>query len=673
MTRGVLLAAALVVLAAYAHNALPHLTTLPRVNVDEPWLMERGFQVMRTGSSLQPMLGLPGPYYLQPGYGYLLAAWFKVFGVGLRQARLLGVALGLGILVCVAVVGAGLLGPDAGVAAAAFLAADSTFLGGVRNARTDIPSVFFIAASLACMTYAARLRRAWMFAASGACLGAAMLCHGNAFWAGVILLAWFVLEFGNASVTVPYGYAFLAGATATFGPYAAIVIARWTIVQQQIATFASPRVPGWRLSFLLTQILAEAERYRGWYFGLVTNLVPNPPLRVFQIASAIGVVLLALEAKRSSGARRVLVLAVGAAAIFAAFINNKVPVYLPHLLIGFSLAAGYAVVRAARVLRVPALALIGVMLYSAAGVAYYERWYRSALTSELVPYERTEATLRTLVPPGPSVVVASPHFWTPFHDDSGVTFLSYSSGAPEARSDGRAAFDLVTGDRPLWLAVDEYQWMPDAESVQRALPPGASRGWIWFIGEHCVLAGEALGTAYGTIALYRCQMDGRPDAAPLRIVGDAVEYVPGDSALRQTSAELSLWPKYEDARRSSSSRPSVRLDDDGLRVSGTGWPGIQYPFPAARGERYLVRSDVARARPGDLLYLGMWQHPQVLSLSGASSSGIAVPLMLPAWFPHDRAFVATGSPVRVVMYSEAPETDFLVRNFSIHRLRASTH
>jgi len=42
----------------YLHNTLPFLTMLPRVNVDEPWLMERGYQVMRTGIPSQPMLGL---------------------------------------------------------------------------------------------------------------------------------------------------------------------------------------------------------------------------------------------------------------------------------------------------------------------------------------------------------------------------------------------------------------------------------------------------------------------------------------------------------------------------------------------------------------------------------------------------------------------------------------
>jgi len=32
-------AALLVVLVVYLHNTLPYLTMLPRVNVDEPWLM----------------------------------------------------------------------------------------------------------------------------------------------------------------------------------------------------------------------------------------------------------------------------------------------------------------------------------------------------------------------------------------------------------------------------------------------------------------------------------------------------------------------------------------------------------------------------------------------------------------------------------------------------------
>src|SRR5262249_33884905 len=140
------LAGLALVALVYAHNTLPHLTTMPRVNVDEPWLMERAYQVLRTGVPSQPMLGLQTAYYLQGGYGYLLAPWFAVAGVGLFQARLFAVLLGLGIVAMVAWIGRRLADGTAGVWAALFLAADSNFLGGVRNARTDIPSVFFATA-----------------------------------------------------------------------------------------------------------------------------------------------------------------------------------------------------------------------------------------------------------------------------------------------------------------------------------------------------------------------------------------------------------------------------------------------------------------------------------------------------------------------------------------------
>src|SRR5258708_10125516 len=86
------------VAAVYLHNTLPYLTMMPRVNVDEPWLMERAYQVMETGIPSQPMLGLRHAYLLQVGYGYLLASWMALSGVVLFQARVLGVLLGLGIV-----------------------------------------------------------------------------------------------------------------------------------------------------------------------------------------------------------------------------------------------------------------------------------------------------------------------------------------------------------------------------------------------------------------------------------------------------------------------------------------------------------------------------------------------------------------------------------------------
>ena len=236
------------------------------------------------------------PYLLQVGYGYLLAPWFGLFGVGLFQARLLGVLLGLGVLLLVASIGRRTIDATAGLAAALFLAADSNFLGGVRNARTDIPSVFFVALALCAYLIGRERSRAGWFAASGAAVGLAMLCHGNAFWIAPILLVWYLRDYGRRALTAPFGYAFLGGLLLTFGPYLAIVAMRWADVRTQIGNFAADRVPGWRPAFLIQQVMLEAQRYRNWYFGLVTNTVPNPLLWAFQAATVAGIGALALRA-----------------------------------------------------------------------------------------------------------------------------------------------------------------------------------------------------------------------------------------------------------------------------------------------------------------------------------------------------------------------------------------
>jgi len=671
-------AGVLAVALIYLHNTLPYLTMMPRVNVDEPWLMERGYQVMRTGISSQPMLRLDHAYLLQVGYGYLLAAWMSLFGVGLLQVRLLAAMLGLGIVVMVAAIGRRTIDPLTGLAAALFLALDSNFLGGARSARTDIPSVFFVVAALAAFVRGRRRADSRWFACAGACLGLAMLCHGNAFWAGVIMIAWLCLDYGQRVVFVPFGYAVLGGWLLTFGPYLAVVLVRWADVQVQIGNFAADRVPGLRPAFVVEQVLREAERYRGWYFGLVTNTVPNPLLLTFQAAIVAGVAALVWRSWRPrvgeavadpAGPVRLLILAVGAAVVFAAFVNNKVPVYLPHLMIGFSLAAGFAVSEVASLVpakRRSAFTVIFVLAYGAAGVAYYEKWYSTVRKGELVPYEETDATLRALVPGGPKYVFASPQFWTTFHAEPATTFYSYTAGQP-ASDASSTTVPGVADDRPIVLVVDEYQWLSELTGVSSSSTEW-QRSWIAFIEQHCVLDGVALGTAHGTMAAYRCALGMAPAGGPPRLIGGATEYRIGDVVMEQGAADLAQWPRYEDPRRTASQHPDVRLTAEGVRVSGTGWPGIVRMMPATPGERYVVTATTHGTRDGDLLYLGTWQQPQLLSLSGASSSGIPGPLVAPRWFPQARAFRATAMAVRVLVYSEAPQTDFVISSLQIRRL-----
>jgi hypothetical protein len=371
------------------------------------------------------------------------------------------------------------------------------------------------------------------------------------------------------------------------------------------------------------------------------------------------------------GAARLLILAAGSVLIFAGFINNKVPVYLPHLLIGFALAAGFTVSQAARLVRRPALVLLFVGVYGAVGVAYYEKWYASVGKSELVPYESTEATLLALVPPGPKYVFASPQFWPPFHAQPGTTFYSYAAAQP-VFSPSVATLAGANDDRPIYLVVDEAQWLPELSAGVSAPTTAWQQGWIQFIERNCGLDSYALGTAHGTLALYHCALGYWPDTLWGRLIGGSTDYSIGDRVLAQTAADLARWTRYDDPRRTSSARPDVQLAAGGLRISGTGWPGIVKMLDVSPGQRYLVRVSTHNTHDGDLLYLGTWQQRQVRSLSGASSSGIPAPLIREAWFPGDRAFIATAPQVQVRIYSEAPATDFAITSLDVFRLTPRT-
>jgi hypothetical protein len=361
---------------------------------------------------------------------------------------------------------------------------------------------------------------------------------------------------------------------------------------------------------------------------------------------------------------------VGGAAIFAALINNKVPVYIPHILIGFALAAGFAVTEAASWLsatRRTALVLTFIVGYGAAGAAYYGKWYARERKGELLPYEQTEATLRAIVPDGPKYVYASPQFWTPFHAEPGVTFYSYTAAHP-TESAGLTELPGAGDDRPIELVVDEYQWLPELVGASSSSAEW-QQTWIDFIEHHCGLRAAALGTAHGTIATYECRLASKPQLPPARLVGGTATYRADEVALHQTAADLARWNRYDDPRRAAGEHPAVRLTPAGVEISGSGWPGIVTVLNTTPGERYLVRTTTAGTRDGDLLYVGVWQTPEVRSLGGAASAGMAAALHLPSWFPSERGFEATASGVRLLVYSEAAATDFTISSLDVYRLR----
>jgi 4-amino-4-deoxy-L-arabinose transferase-like glycosyltransferase len=672
-------------LLALAHHTFPYLTMMPRVNVDEPWLMERAYQVLHTGQPRQPMLGLDRAYLLQPGYAYLLAPWFGLFGLGMFQARVFSVLLSFGIVLVVAGIGRRLAGAAAGLLAAGYLLSDSNFLGNIRMTRTDIPAVFFIAIALYLFLVGRDSRKSIWYAASGFSSAAAMLCHGNSFWVAVVLGVWYVCENGRHTPTRPQGYAYAAALLAGLAPYLVVIGLNWDELRVQIGNFAGDRVPGWRPASVLQQILLERERYRNWYFGLITNAVPNPLLWCFQIATAGGIARLLFVASSSrsdSAARRravlLLTLSLGAAAIFAGFINNKAHVYMPNLLIGFSLVAGaftawVAIVIAAatakllpaRRIDASAVAVALILTHAAAGTAYYQKWYSLTRRSELLPYESTVRTIDYLVPPGPKYVIGSPHFWVPFAEQANVTFFSHTAPMPEGTTAG-TWLPWAKDRRPVFLIIDERQWEP--ELAAPAEDPGGQRAWLAFIAGQCRLRGYAPATAYGTLAAYECAREEPPAEQPVFLASDSGTYRVGDTVAEDGPGELRNWMPYKDPRPGAAP-VNVESSDGGVVVRGRRWPGIERTLNLKSGEPYLLTADVRVRSPEVLVSIGRWAPMEVTSLSGGSSAGIVEPAARPAWFPDGHAFIATSSTVRLLLYSESPDAEFTVTRVHVAHLR----
>src|SRR5207237_5858026 len=111
-------------------------------------------------------------------------------------------------------------------------------------------------------------------------------------------------------------------------------------------------------------------------------------------------------------------------------------------------------------------------------------------------------------------IYGSPHFWLPFHADPDTRFTSYALGP-----------DVVNFDRPVYLLVDESQWIADLTSSAAS---AAVRAWPRLIARSCAVDAIALGTAYGTIALYRCDSAFPPHPQTPRIVGDGTSYRIGE-------------------------------------------------------------------------------------------------------------------------------------------------
>ncbi len=434
----------LAVVSAFTFVASQRLATAPVPDLaDEPMMLQTPYELLYEGKFAQGMYRFLGGNIenswrsLEPGVLLMLAGVFKIFGYGLLQARAFNLAAAVGILVILFFIGRRLVNEKAGFAAIVLLASDLTFLERSRMIRTDfVPAMF---ALLAFYLYEiAEGRKSWrLYAASGVSAGVGVLGHPNVLYVvGAILLLMLMRRGFKALVSKPL----LQFILAMFAVLSYTIITDLLYYGELRLQYRDDEAHfgllsgGWTW---LSNILAEPERYAGWYTGagLTFANVPLTLIHVFQALAAAGIVYLigrALLGKRISADPRNRILLVTLVSIlFFALISRKTNFYLVHIETWLALCAGILIADSFDAVRgwrsynlryagllsgiLVTVALAGLVVYGFLLARQTRRYVREVRNPDLATFEEFKEVIRSVVPNGVCpVAVKAPVIWLAF-------------------------------------------------------------------------------------------------------------------------------------------------------------------------------------------------------------------------------------------------------------------
>ncbi|MCZ7569708.1 MAG: glycosyltransferase family 39 protein [Ardenticatenaceae bacterium] len=529
--------ALLLLLLLYWAVSLHHLTIVPPVYEDEPWQASTGYKLATEGVFGSDLFA--GFYHMDRRYyGYLplhplfLALSFRLFGLGLFQARLETVTLGLLTLALTASLGRRLFQSDAvGILSILFLL--SARLNGLtrvqptgvllldipRLARYDMVVPVFGLAALHTSLSAHRRRSDSRFLLTGLLAGLAGLGHlYGVFWlpALVILAIW------NARGSLPVRPLLLivVGFTLAWLPYLVYVATDLPDFRGQGRIYSqegrfSLLSPGWYLA----NLLAEPRRYGpglegGWHSVLrpgFWSALAGLPLAL--------IALLHRAVWRGDRAARLLVVpAVVIATLFALLIHSKLANYLVTLAPLGAVAAAWGAVAlwhwlgrvAAR--RWGRLALVAVLLAvfieGAARIVALELAARHT-----TPYADYVADVHRFIPSG-ARVLGLHNYWFGLNDTDYRAIW-----VPLRWTDPKLVPQPLPFDAALERVTPEFVLLDPRlqayfEEIAAPEAPGHEllTGFEGWMARHdACLVGRVEDATYGTMEIYRLRVrDSRP-------------------------------------------------------------------------------------------------------------------------------------------------------------------
>ena len=499
---------ALLAIGVFLASGLRHLAIVPQVYEDEPWQASTAYSLMTSGvfgsSLFAGFYDMDQRYYgFMPLHPLLLAGVFRIVGLGLAQARVETVLLGLATLGLTFALGARLFGAWVGGLAVALLVVvrwtGLTYvqLSGIplvdfaRIARYD-PLVPVIGLSALHVYLFARTRcSARLYLAAGLLAGLSGLAHVyGLFWVPALLLL--ALADGRPRQA---GW-LLAGSVLIWLPYASYVLADLPDWRGQTAIYAGRFEllnPGWYLD----NLAEEFHRYGPGLGPAGAGWLLRPGFWLLLVGLPVALVVLARRAlsAHDAAARAIVVPAVLFPVLFALFIKLKLVNYTLIELPLFAVALGWLIAVLWRRAAVrPVVAALGLAVLLEGGLALVRLDTAAATTT---PYPTFISEIRGYLPAG-ARVLGLHSYWLGLEDFDYRSFLVplnwADEGLPLDEGLSRVAPDIVLLDARMRVYFDQPEVRADHD-----------RFYAW-LGQHAAqVVGRIDDPTYGLMEVYRVQ------------------------------------------------------------------------------------------------------------------------------------------------------------------------
>jgi 4-amino-4-deoxy-L-arabinose transferase-like glycosyltransferase len=252
-------------------SVLPNLANHPTLTDDEAWVMSASYKLAEEGvfgsDMFRGFFNADGNYFFNmPAHHFAVAASFKLLGAGVVQARVVGVAYGLAVILLTYLLARRLYGVAAAVLALGlllFLRLNMGFDTGLplqelaANVRYDLAPVPFVLGAFLLLLGGPSLARA---AAAGALLGLSTLFQFYGAFAVPVAIAFISLEALPRTAKLKLAGVLAAAAALVCLPYALYALANLDDLRGQAGTvdqrddFLSP-------SFYVDSLLHEPDRF----------------------------------------------------------------------------------------------------------------------------------------------------------------------------------------------------------------------------------------------------------------------------------------------------------------------------------------------------------------------------------------------------------------------------